>query len=196
MIKKIVRWEHRDVEMEFESEQHYQHWLKTHSDDQSHSKFFKNKKKIATVAEDGTVNFQKQMEAVTYKEDERDARQRMRRSKKIEQELVNTVLNRAPAGPTTQVETVSFEKYRDLQADYMQAIQEGESPASALRRVGFQPLAAYQSKLWPPGKKPIRPMIQHEVGIRPNGKIVCLEMKVPGDIGEVVVGPHTKHNQG
>lgn len=151
--------------------------------DNSHQQFMENRKPIAHIGDDGLV-------------DEASAKQHMRRASEFTKMFEELALKRVSPGTGANIEHISFEKWRALQTDYHKARKEhGMSEFQALKEVGFQPLPSYIRKLTrqlPNGEtKVIRPILVNEVGVRPNGTIVLLEDKMPGDTGGVVVGPHT-----
>ncbi len=152
------------------------------SGDNSHQKFMQGREAIAHIGDDGLV-------------DEKSAKQHMRRAETFTKMFEELALKRVSPGTGANIERVSFDRWRELQTAFYRAHkEEGMSEFQALKEVGFQPLPTYIRKLvrqTPQGSKQIRPVLQNEVGVRPNGTIVLLEDKMPGDVGGIVVGPHS-----
>lgn len=172
----------------FESEEHYQNYLKQ-ADDNSHQKALADKPMIGHIRAVETSEGK-----VVGELDEASARQHMRRQGAMEKLVQDTLLTRVQPGSGANVEHISFEQWQELNRDYQEARQSGESVAEATRRVGFQPMSEYLNKIQrrqpDGGVKSIRPLLMNEVGIRPDGKILCLQDRMPGDVGTVVVGAH------
>ncbi len=172
----------------FDSEEHYQRFL-AQSADASHDTLLKDAKPIVHVrAEERSDG------SIVGKIDERDAKQHMRGQEAMQKLVMETAVARVDPGTGINAEEVSFETFAQLQRDYKKCIEGGESHAAALRLVGFQPLAVYQGKLTQRRAdgsiRQLRPILAREIGIRPNGAIVRLQDRMPGDLGTIVVGAH------
>jgi hypothetical protein len=118
--------------------------------------------------------------------DPKTAKQHMRRIDKFE-----TMLSRVAPGSGLNIEYIEFERFTSLMKDYQTAIDKGISHNTAHEEIGFQPVSVYVNKLYRPQKdgttKIIRKLFNLEVGVRPNGTVVCLKDKFPGDVGTLVV---------
>ena len=163
----------------------YAEWLKQRGNE-SHQDHFQDGGEGKTVAH-VTVGGHDVEGKPIAQVDERSAKQHMRRADLLSEQMQSMALKRVAPGTGANVEYISFEKFVELQGDYEAALKVGETHNSAFERVGFQPLSVYVTKIAPEGKRQIRPILQHEVGIRPNGVIVLLEDKYPGDLGTLVV---------
>lgn len=173
----------------FESEEHYQNYMRQ-SEDHSHDALLKDKAPIAHVLAVETSDGK-----VVRELDQSSARQHMRRADALDNLVKETLLTRVEPGAGANVEHISFDAWTELNRNYQEA-RKTEGISEATRRVGFQPMSEYVRKLSRTQAdgtvKTIRPLLMNEVGIRPNGVIVCLQDKMPGDVGTVVMGAH-KH---
>lgn len=182
-----------DVSM---SVQDYESYLALHSND-SHKKHIQSgrSKKIATlnteeeVAQAQAKNLVEEVASSNFHETPAtpaQVRQQERRKQYFQNVLAKASIRAAPG---TGHETITFEQFTNLQAAYQKALNEGynHSEIASASGLGFQPTAIYSPKLIQKRKdgsvRVIRPLIQNEVGIRPNGRIMILEDKYPGDLG-------------
>jgi len=185
----------------FQSEAHYQEFLRQtgdYSHDQAlgvvHQERDGKDVRVNTKPLIAHVSTAEQSEGI-LKGTVQDAKQHMRRSDAMQKLVEETLLTRVQPGAGADVEYISFDTWVKLKGDFEEAIRVGESVDSATRRTGFQPLNFYVDKIIRPEKdgkpaKTIRPLLMNEVGIRPNGKIICLQDRLPGDVGTLVVGAH------
>lgn len=109
-------------------------------------------------------------------EAQRRARQRARRSEAVNQ-LFMSLLTRQE--PSPNVRFVTMAELVHLMEEYKQARAEGYLD----KDLDFLPLSAYQSKIFPPNRKPIRQLFENECGVfqmasNPAsplaGRIVCV----------------------
>ena len=86
--------------------------------------------------------------------------------------LLDGLANRAPA--SGNVEFISMAKATQLMEEYKQARDEGYTDD----QLEIIPLSSYHTKLFPEGKKPIRPLLENEWGTihqgRHAGTILCI----------------------
>lgn len=116
-------------------------------------------------------------------ESEQDSRQHMRRIDRFRQVFDQFFIDRAKASHGPNILSVTWEEFTLMHSEYQDAVKAGEG-----KQFPFQPLSAYAHKLVREGKRPIRPLLQGEVGVWTNrdgaAKIILLKDQGPGDKGE------------
>lgn len=168
--------------------------------DTSHEKFFEHRPNFGSVGDDGVYRGKALSEEDAFSAAVREANQEGRRHVALQRLNDTAVLERVKPGGSPNIEYIEFEDWQKLQQDFKKATEVDKmSINDAANAVGFMPFSVYgtkfklkkDNKTWFP-----RPPLVHEVGVRPTGKIVLLKDKMPGDVGTVVVGAHTKFNTG
>lgn len=177
------------------SEQDYKSYLSLRAND-SHLDHINSKRsrKIAVLGTESQVAqaTAKSTSDVMLSDDPKlqaaEVRQQEKRKNYFQKLLAESSTRTAP-GTGVGHETLSFEQFRDLQAAYKQAVDAGYShnEVASASGLGFQPTSVYAPKLTHKRKdgsvRVIRPLLQNEVGVRPDGTILILENKYPGDLG-------------
>lgn len=92
--------------------------------------------------------------------DTRDAKQRMKRQDKLEQQIAQLAIDRVSPGAHPNVKTITDNEFLAHQREYADASRQGRQ-----RECDFQPLNSYVHKLVTKGGKIIRPVLAGEVGM-------------------------------
>lgn len=121
-------------------------------------------------------------------EGEREARQRLRRSKAV-QDLIAGLANRAE--PSGGVCYVTIAQHQELMDEYREAKASGCKDDE----VEWLPLSAYHHKILPEGRAPVRQLLANECGILlVDGRICCIRDRDlgVGDRGTLVSVPRVE----
>lgn len=189
--KYTVVMYNQPVEVELTPTQ-YEAWQKQR-DGASSSEHFRGRKSVARVDDNGILHAPSSgsLAAAT----EADVSQLHRRTKAFQDQFAS-MSQRGSVGTSHNIEYISYEKFGALQRDFLKAREEAKSIGEAAQIAGFRPLSTYAAKLRTRSGRVVRKILQHEVGCRPNGVILILENKMPGDAHEIVVGAHTSKKTG
>lgn len=112
-----------------------------------------------------------------------ESRQHMRRIERFREVFDQFLIDRARASHGPNLLRVTWEEFSTMHREYQDAAKAGEG-----KDFPFQPLSTYATKLVREGKRPIRPLLEGEVGVWTNrngeAKIILLQDRGPGDVGE------------